>query len=125
VTGVTQTVRYFAASIGLAVLGSVLINQTRSNARASLAHLHVPNAVATKIVASINTGAGTAPHHLASSPVYAAIQGDFAQATRVVYLAMAGIMAASFLIAVRRMERGVPVEVAEAPEADTVPDLQV
>jgi len=116
VTGVTQTVRYFAASVSLAVLGSVLIHQTRSNARASLAHLHIPNAVASKIVASINTGAGTAPphHQRGASIVFSAIQGDFAQATRIVYLAMAGIMAASFLVAVRRMERGIPLEVTEA-----------
>ena len=118
VTGVTQTVRYFAASLGLAVLGSILIHQTRSNAKASLAQLHVPKAVASKIVASINTRAGTAPpHEHAASPVFAAIQSDVAQATRIVYLAMAVIMAVSFLIAARRMERGIPREVTEAVEA--------
>ncbi|HEX7498004.1 MAG TPA: MFS transporter [Candidatus Limnocylindrales bacterium] len=117
VTGVTQTVRYFAASVSLAVLGSVLIHQTRANAKASLAHLHIPSKLASKIVASINTGAGTAPpHQRGASAVFAAIQGDFAQATRIVYLAMAGIMAASFLVAVRRMERGIPREVTEAVE---------
>ena len=120
VTGVTQTVRYFAASLGLAILGSVLISQTRANAKTSLAQLHVPKATATKIVASINTGAGNAQHH-APSAVFAAIQGDFAEATRIVYLAMAGIMAASFLVAVRRMERGVPAEVAEAVAAPEQP----
>jgi EmrB/QacA subfamily drug resistance transporter len=114
VTGVTQTVRYFAASLGLAVLGSVLINQTRSDATASLARLHVPKTAASRIVASINAGAESAPHHRAASPIYAAIQGDFAQATRIVYLAMAAIMAVSFLIAVRRMERGIPKEVVAA-----------
>jgi EmrB/QacA subfamily drug resistance transporter len=122
VTGVTQTVRYFAASLGLAVLGSVLINQTRSNAKASLAQLHVPSQVASKIVASINTGAGTAPRHHAASAIFAAIQSDFAQATRIVYLAMAGIMAASFLVAARRMERGIPKEVSESPDAVAFPD---
>jgi EmrB/QacA subfamily drug resistance transporter len=122
VTGVTQTVRYFAASLSLAVLGSVLIHQTRANAKASLAHLHIPNAIAEKIVASINTGAGTTPpHRPGASAVFAAIQGDFAQATRVVYLAMAGIMAAGFLVAVRRMERGIPAEVSEAIEAESAP----
>jgi len=125
VTGVTQTVRYFAASLGLAVLGSVLIHQTQSDARASLANLHIPGAAAAKIVASINTGAGTAPHQRGASAVFAAIQGDFADATRIVFLAMAGIMAASFLIAVRRMERGVPVEVAEAPEAEAAAEPSV
>jgi EmrB/QacA subfamily drug resistance transporter len=123
VTGVTQTVRYFAASVSLAVLGSVLIHQTRSNAKASLAHLHIPNSVASKIVASINTGADTAPpHQRGASAVFAAIQGDFAQATRIVYLAMAGIMAVSFLVAVRRMERGIPLEVTEAVEAEAAPE---
>jgi hypothetical protein len=39
-------------------------------------------------------------------------------ATRVVYLAMAGIMAASLLIAVRRIEPGIPTEVSEAIEAE-------
>jgi predicted MFS family arabinose efflux permease len=119
VTGVTQTVRYFAASLSLAILGSVLIHQTRSHAKASLAKLHIPKPIADKIVASINTGAGTAPPraHAAASAVFVAIQGDFADATRVVYLAMAGIMAASFLVAVRRMERGIPNEVTEAVEA--------
>ena len=117
VTGVTQTVRYFAASLSLAVLGSVLIHQTRSHATASLAQLHVPAAAAAKVVASINTGVGTAPpHHAARSAVFVAIQGDFADAVRVVYLAMAGIMAVACLVALRRMERGVPVEVAGAGE---------
>ena len=119
VTGVTQTVRYFAASLGLAVLGSVLIHQTRSYAKASLANLRVPNAVAARIVASINTGAGTTPpHQRGASPVFAAIQSDFAHATRIVYLAMAGVMAASFLVAVRRMERGIPAEVTDAVDAE-------
>jgi EmrB/QacA subfamily drug resistance transporter len=123
VTGVTQTVRYFAASLGLAILGSVLIHQTRADATASLAKLHIPTDVASKIVASINTGAGTTPPRgHGTSVVYAAIQGDFAQATRVVYLAMAGIMAASFLVAVRRMERGIPAEVTDAIEAEAAPD---
>jgi EmrB/QacA subfamily drug resistance transporter len=121
VTGVTQTVRYFAASLGLAILGSVLISQTRSDAKASLAQLHVPSATASKIVASINTGATAAQQHHAASPIYAAIQGDFAQATRIVYLAMAGIMAASLLVSVRRLERGLPAEVG-AEDAEAVPE---
>jgi EmrB/QacA subfamily drug resistance transporter len=121
-TGITQTVRYFAASLALAILGSVLINQTRANAKASLAQLHVPKRIASTIVASINTGADSAPHRRVAGPIFAAIQGDFAQATRVVYLAMAGIMAASFLVAARGMQRGLPAEVT-AGEAEPVPEL--
>jgi hypothetical protein len=36
--------------------------------------------------------------------------------------AMAGIMAASFLIALRRMEREVPQEVAQAPDLPAAPE---
>jgi EmrB/QacA subfamily drug resistance transporter len=123
VTGVTQTVRYFAASLSLAILGSVLIHQTRSHAKTSLAALHIPHSIAARVVASINTGAGTTPPHRAgASAVFVAIQGAFADATRVVYFAMAGIMAASFLVAVRRMERGIPAEVTEAIEAEATLD---
>jgi EmrB/QacA subfamily drug resistance transporter len=122
VTGVTQTVRYFAASISLAVLGNVLINQTRSNAEASLSRLHIPNPVASRIVTSINTGAGTAPpHRPGASAVYSAVQVDFADATRIVYLAMAAIMAAGFLVALRRMERGVPAQVTADIDAAPLP----
>src|SRR6516165_8758512 len=71
VTGVTQTVRYFAASLSLAILGSVLIHQTRAHAQDSLAQLHIPHAAAAKIVASINTGAATtAPHAHGASIVF-------------------------------------------------------
>lgn len=122
VTGITQTVRYFAASLGLAVLGTVLIDQTRSHARLSLAHLRVPKSVASRIIASINTGAGTAPKHHGASAIYTAIQSDFADATRIVFFVMAGVMAASFLIAVRRMERGVPMEVVESHGGEVAPE---
>jgi len=44
VTGITQTVRYFASSLGLAVLGSVLISETRSNITASFSAAGVPRA---------------------------------------------------------------------------------
>jgi EmrB/QacA subfamily drug resistance transporter len=119
VTGVTQTVRYFAASLSLAVLGSILIHQTRSNATTSLARLHVPRAAAAKVVDSINTGAGTSPPpHARVSVVFMAIQGDFADATRIVYLAMAGIMALAFLVALRCTDRGIPAEVTDATEAE-------
>ena len=53
------------------------------------------------------------------------VRGDsarLAQSTRIGYLAMAGIMAASFLIALRRMEREVPQEVAQAPDLPAAPE---
>jgi hypothetical protein len=84
-----------------------------------LAQLHIPQPIAQRIVASINTGAGTTPpHRPGTSAVFTAIQGDFADATRIVYLAMAAIMAVSFLVAARGLERGIPAEVAGAVEAE-------
>jgi MFS family permease len=43
-TGINQTLRNFGASIGLAVLGTILINQNRSNIESSLGELGVPKA---------------------------------------------------------------------------------
>ena len=117
-TGVTQTVRYFTASLGLAVLGSLLISETKSDATAALTHQGLPKATVAKIVASIDSGLGVRPRSGAASAVFATIQHDFARSTRVVYLALAGVMALSFLISVRRMERGLPQEIAEAPDAE-------
>lgn len=111
VTGVTQTVRYFAASLGLAVLGSVLIHEAKSDVTASLTRQGLPHSVVAQVVASIDSGPGGHSSSGANSAIYAAVQHDFASSIRIVYLAMAGIMAFSFLVAVRRMERGVPDEV--------------
>ena len=58
VTGVTQTVRYFTASLGLAVLGSLLISETKSDATAALTHQGLPKATVARIVASIDSGPG-------------------------------------------------------------------
>jgi hypothetical protein len=43
-TGITQTIRNFGASLGLAVLGTVLLTVQRSQLTASLQAQHVPNA---------------------------------------------------------------------------------
>ncbi len=118
VTGVTQTVRYFAASLGLAVLGTVLIDTTRSNILDSLTRAGVPRTEAARVAASLSSGAGAESRPAPGTAAYrllGTVQHDYADATRVVYLAMAGVMAAAFIIALRRMERGIPGEVASAP----------
>ena len=122
VTGVTQTVRYFAASLGLAVLGSVMIREAKSDVGASLTRQGLPHSVVTKVVASIDSGPGAHPSSSATSAVFATVQHDFAHSVRIVYLAMAGIMACSAVVARRGMERGVPVEVAEAPDTPAIPE---
>jgi EmrB/QacA subfamily drug resistance transporter len=118
VTGVTQTVRNFGGSLGLAVLGSILITQTTSRVETTLGHLGVPTAQADRIahqIAGASAGASSggttahAPH---------AIQLDFAHATRIVVFGMAVAMALAFVIAVLGMPRGRAEEqVAAAQES--------
>ena len=43
-TGITQTVRNYAASLGLAILGTILVSQMRSRITTSLIALGVPSA---------------------------------------------------------------------------------
>ncbi|HEY3765363.1 MAG TPA: MFS transporter [Gaiellales bacterium] len=122
VTGVTQTVRYFASSVGLAVLGTVLIDRVRTNVIASLTHAGVPRSVAANVAGQVNAGtssggaSGGAPAH-GTHGLFATVQSDFAQSTRTVFLAMAALMAVSFVIAIRRMQRGIPEEVTSAAAA--------
>ena len=56
-TGITQTVRNFGSSLGLAVLGSILILENRSNLESTLGEKGVPKAKADEIADSISNGA--------------------------------------------------------------------
>ena len=49
VTGVTQTVRYFASSLGLAMLGSILIDENRRDITHSLTRQGVPKSIASHV----------------------------------------------------------------------------
>jgi EmrB/QacA subfamily drug resistance transporter len=126
VTGATQTVRYVASSLGLAVFGTILINQNTSNITTSLGHAGVPAAVARKIAAALSSNAGSsaggvpAGSGLNARAIYAAIQHDFALSSKTVFLAMAAVMALCFVAALG-MQRGIPAQVAQAADAATGP----
>ena len=122
VTGVTQTVRYFASSLGLAVLGSILISENRSHIVSTLVGRGLPKPEAAHLAASFSTGpGGHAPTGggVAGAQIFAAVQHDIALSLKTVLLCMAGVMCVSFVVAVRRLERGIPEQVsqfaAEAP----------
>ena len=114
VTGITQTARNFGASIGLAILGSVLISETKTKVGAALVGVGVPRPEATRIASSFGasagagsssgSGAGGTPHvvHLA-----------FAHAMQPVFYAMSGVLAATFVITLLWMPRG---KLSDAPE---------
>lgn len=118
VTGVTQTVRNFGGSLGMAVLGSLLITETTSRVVTTLGHYGVPGPTAHRIAHAIS-GAGGAGAGGGARPSHAithALQLDFALATRLVVYGMAGAMLVAFIVALVAMPAGKaeePVGLAE------------
>ena len=105
-TGITQTVRNYAASLGIAVLGTTLVSQMHSRVTASLIAQGVPKAQAAaeaKTFSQSQGGGSTAgiPHF---------IRLDFAFATRTVLYSMAGIMAVAAVVALVGLQRGLQAE---------------
>jgi EmrB/QacA subfamily drug resistance transporter len=107
VTGITQTARNFGASLGLAVLGAVLISQNKTNITSALTKTGVPKAAAQKVAAAFGSAApqATAGSRQATSVTHE-IQVAFAHSTQTVFYIMAGVMATTFLIALLRLPGG-------------------
>jgi EmrB/QacA subfamily drug resistance transporter len=95
VTGITQTSRNFGASLGLAVLGAILVARTDSNVARALTADGVPAGIAHRIAASFGSGAAPAGH---SATLVHDVQLAFAHSTQTVFYVMAAVMAATFLI---------------------------
>ena len=121
VTGVTQTVRYFASSLGLAVLGSLLISENRSHVLCVAHEPGRPEGGGRAHRRRVQREAPPSGSERASLPrrdqrpaLFEAIRHDVALSLKTVLLAMAGVMAASFVVSVRRLEKGVPEQVARA-----------
>jgi len=116
-TGITQTVRNYAASLGLAILGTVLVSALRSRVTTSLVKMGVPHAQAVTRASTIaqqsqgggGSGSGSIPHFIAL---------DFAYAIRTVLWVMAGIMALAAVIAFVGLRYG------KQEESEPVPELR-
>jgi EmrB/QacA subfamily drug resistance transporter len=93
-TGITQTVRNYGASLGLAVLGTILTTVVQS-----------------KLPAGASVGGGLSEH--ASGPIPHFVQVAFADGTRVVLYIMCGVMGLACLIALRGLPRGAASRVQE------------
>jgi len=109
-TGITQTIRNYSASLGLAILGSILVSQLHTRLTTSLIAQGLPRGQAAAEASRISQsqgGTGSIPHF---------VRLDFAYATRTVLYAMAGIMAVATIVAVVGLRRG--LQEAEAPEAE-------
>jgi EmrB/QacA subfamily drug resistance transporter len=120
-TGITQTVRNYAASLGLAVLGTILTSQLRSRVTNSLIAQHVPATRAHAIAAHIaqrSQGSGGGSSGSAASAIPHFIRLDFAYATRSVLYVMAVIMAVAAVVAIAGLRAGAQEELAgEAQDA--------
>lgn len=126
VTGITQTVRNFGASLGLAILGTILLTQNTSRIEKTLGAHGVPTAAANKVAHSVSGAGGGGGGSFAgqtgsaAKQLFGAVQLDFAHSIRSVLLVMAAVMAAAFLAALRFMPPGRVEEVGaveEEPEA--------
>ena len=113
-TGITQTVRNFGSSLGLAVLGSILILENRSNLEATADKNGLPKQFGSEVADTISqgTGPGEVPANLPASTqkalekVGAAIPHDFAMASRTVFYGMAAVMVVAFVVALVGMPAG-------------------
>lgn len=104
-TGINQTVRNFGASIGLAVLGTILIVQSKTNIEGSLGALGVPKERADAIADALSqSGGGGASSSFGdeAGPVaeraFAAVRQDFAEATQTVFYVMTGILIVTYVV---------------------------
>jgi EmrB/QacA subfamily drug resistance transporter len=116
-TGITQTVRNYASSLGLAILGTILVSRLKSHLVSSLMAKGLSRRQATRQAASIaqfhrKSGGGSIPRF---------VRVDFASATHVVLYAMAGAMAAAAAVALRFLRAGVQEEAPDATEVNAAP----
>ncbi len=108
-TGITQTVRNYAAGLGFAILGSLLVSEMHSHVTSSLVGQGLPHAQASAEATSIAQSQSSGAHPGSAIPHF--IRLDFAYATRSVLYAMAIVMGAGAVAAIVGLRRGVQEEV--------------
>jgi EmrB/QacA subfamily drug resistance transporter len=104
VTGITQTVRNYASTLGIAVLGTVLSTVLASKLKASFIGMGIPSKLASTYAhgtATLSSGAlNNAPTAL-QPQIKLAVSHDFALGTQAVLYGMAIALALCFLVALR------------------------
>jgi hypothetical protein len=104
-------VRNYSASLGLAILGTILVSQMRSRITSSLIAMGVPSPRA-HAEASHLSQSQSASGSIASIPHF--VRLDFAYATRSVLYVMAAIMVAAAIVAFLGLQHGLQEEAQEA-----------
>jgi EmrB/QacA subfamily drug resistance transporter len=124
-TGITQTVRNFGSSLGLAILGSLLITWNRSNLENSLSSKGVSKDKADAVAECVSQGesacqsVGQSLGGKAGEIFHDVVPMAFAEATRDVFYGMAIALAIAFVIALKFMPSG------KVEEGDVVEDTPV
>jgi hypothetical protein len=119
-TGITQTVRNFGASFGLAALGTLLVTVERTHLVGRLEKLGLPASAAhtTATALASSRGSGGAPAGVPAAlarQVYRAAQLSLGVGMRAVLYAMAAVMLAAAIVAATGLRRGLHA----AADADT------
>jgi EmrB/QacA subfamily drug resistance transporter len=124
-TGITQTVRNYGSSVGMAVLGTILINSNRTNIEGSLTSLGLSKDQADEVAQSLSQAGGGDSSQLSShasssqvAEVFKAVQGDFAQSIETVFYGMAIVMAVGAVIALVGLDAGKQEGIVEALPGD-------
>jgi len=115
-------VRTYTASLGLAILGTILVTEMRSQLTTSLVARGLPLARAQAEAAVLAQSRGSSGGSgstagggggLGAIPQFYRV--DFAYATRTVFYVMAGIMAVATIVALAGLRRGLQEEPADVP----------
>ncbi|MFE0459279.1 MFS transporter [Kitasatospora sp. NPDC058965] len=115
-TGITQTVRNYAASLGLAVLGTVLVTDLRSRLTSSLTAQGVPQEQAAAAAGHLSQVQAQSGGSGGTAGIPQFFRADFAHATQTVLYWMAAIMAAAAVVAVLGLRPGRQTEPAAEQE---------
>jgi hypothetical protein len=120
-------VRNFGSSLGLAVLGTVLILENKSNIEASLGAKGVPKSTADQVAECVSQGGEASCESVArqagsgAAELFSTVPHDFALASRTVFYAMAGVMAVAFVVSLVAMPSGKVEEEVTEPAGEPLP----
>ncbi|HEY2576374.1 MAG TPA: hypothetical protein VGI74_08710 [Streptosporangiaceae bacterium] len=110
-TGVTQTVRNFGSSFGLAALGTLLVTVERSHLVTRLQNLGLPPAAAHSTASALSSARGSGPPSSVPAAlareVLNAARTSLADGMRAVLYGMAAVMAVAAIVAMIGLRRGI------------------
>jgi MFS family permease len=104
-TGITQTIRNYGSSMGLAVFGTVLVSAFRSRLTSSIESQGASSATAHHTASTISTLSGSSGGTVSTIPHF--VRLDFATAIQHVLYGMGAIMGVAAVIAFLGLQRGV------------------